>query len=433
MCVYSPIIMQKEVSMSTYKTLLLYLVIFVLLSYNAAADEEITNTVTLKQAISLSISDNPRLSALSYELTKAKGRTLQAGLLPNPEISLGIENFDGATEKSLLLSQEIQLGGKLLKRKKVTALEEDIILWDIKALKLDIIMQTTQSFYNVLGFKELLNLNVELTKSAEKVYQTVSERVSAGKVSPLEEIKAKANLENQKIELKNVEKELKLAVSELNAILGIREQSFKAIEGNLEMLEPLEGLKELIELIPKNPDIARLKTEEGYRCSVLMREKSQVFPDITIAGGIKDIRGEEIIGKEKKNYAYVVGFSMPFKIFDRNQGNIKEASQALEQVNKEQYAAEVFVYKELNNSYEEAVALLNQISSLKNNILPAMEKVFNSIQEGYLFGKFSYLEVLDAQRSFFESKRKYVESLLSYHKVYAKIERLIGGKGDDVK
>ncbi|MBU1864714.1 MAG: TolC family protein, partial [Candidatus Omnitrophica bacterium] len=338
------------------------------------------------------------------------------------------KNFESA-ERSLLLSQEIQLGNKRGKREKVAVIEEDLILWNIKSLKLDIIKDATQSFYDTLGLKELLNLNIELTKLAEKVYQTVNERVSAGKVSPLEEIKAKASLENQKIELKNIERKLKSKGKELNAILGNREQSFETVEGNLEMLEPLKSLKELTELISKNPDIARLKTEEDHRRAVLKREESQIFPDITIAGGVKNINGKETMDEKtnkKKDNAYVVEFSMPLKVFDRNQGNIREASQCLEQINKEQYAAEVSIYKGLNSSYEEAATLLSQISFLRNNMLPAMEKVFNSIQEGYRFGKFSYLEVLDAQRSFFESKSKYLESLFSYHKVYAEIERLVG-------
>ncbi len=276
----------------------LIITISICYSHANAGDKEITGTITLEQAISSAVSNNPGLGVLSYELAKAKGRTLQAGLLPNPEISLGVAAFNGSGEKSLLLSQEIQLGDKRLKRKNVAALSEELILWDIKALRLDIIRQTTQSFYDVLGLKELLKLNVELTRLAEEVYQTVKERVSAGKVSPLEGIKARANLDNQRIELKNIEKELKSAIKGLNAVLGSKDQSFETVEGNLELLEPMASLKELTELISKSTDITRFETEKEHRLSALQMEESQVFPDITIAGGIS--------GNEIDDYAYVV-------------------------------------------------------------------------------------------------------------------------------
>jgi outer membrane protein TolC len=38
----------------------------------------------------------------------------------------------------------------------------------------------------------------------------------------------------------------------------------------------------------------------------------------------------------------------------------------------------------------------------------------------------SYLQVLDAQRTFFEIKRQYITALADYHKAKATIERLIG-------
>jgi len=48
------------------------------------------------------------------------------------------------------------------------------------------------------------------------------------------------------------------------------------------------------------------------------------------------------------------------------------------------------------------------------------------VQEGYRYGKFGYLDLLDAQRSLSESKRQYIESLAAYRKAYADVERLTG-------
>jgi cobalt-zinc-cadmium efflux system outer membrane protein len=58
--------------------------------------------------------------------------------------------------------------------------------------------------------------------------------------------------------------------------------------------------------------------------------------------------------------------------------------------------------------------------------LPGAESAFNASQEGYLEGKFSYLDVLDVQRSLFDAKDTYINSLVSYHKALTSLERLIG-------
>ena len=48
--------------------------------------------------------------------------------------------------------------------------------------------------------------------------------------------------------------------------------------------------------------------------------------------------------------------------------------------------------------------------------------------QGYRQGKFSLLDVLDAQRTLFEAKGQYIEALATYHKAVAEAERLLGGE-----
>lgn len=58
--------------------------------------------------------------------------------------------------------------------------------------------------------------------------------------------------------------------------------------------------------------------------------------------------------------------------------------------------------------------------------MPAAEQSFAANELGYSEGKFSLLEVLDAQRTLFEARGQYLESLASYHQARAEVERLIG-------
>ena len=48
--------------------------------------------------------------------------------------------------------------------------------------------------------------------------------------------------------------------------------------------------------------------------------------------------------------------------------------------------------------------------------------------QGYHQGKFSLLEVLDAQRTLFETQGQYIDALATYHKAVAETERLMGGE-----
>ena len=64
---------------------------------------------------------------------------------------------------------------------------------------------------------------------------------------------------------------------------------------------------------------------------------------------------------------------------------------------------------------------------MKSAVLPGAQSAFDAATEGFRQGKFGYLEVLDAQRTFFEARGRHIEALSAYHKAVADTERLIGG------
>jgi len=170
---------------------------------------EISSTIlTLRQALSLALIQNPELSAVSWEIRARDASGLQAGLLPNPEISLEIEGIGGTAfrgtsqrENTFSISQEIQLAGKRQKRKKAALLTRDLAGWDYETKRLDLFTEVSLRFIAVLGNQEKVKLNGALLQLARKVKETVSQRVNAGKVSPVEEIKANIALSSAEINL----------------------------------------------------------------------------------------------------------------------------------------------------------------------------------------------------------------------------------------
>ena len=102
------------------------LFVFVLVGYNeettAATHQESANIselegdITLREALALTLINNPELKAYSLETRAAQARELQAGLWPNPELEVEFEEVGGAGERSgfdsaessIVLSQNIE-------------------------------------------------------------------------------------------------------------------------------------------------------------------------------------------------------------------------------------------------------------------------------------------------------------------------------------
>lgn len=352
---------------------------------------------------------------------------LQEGLLPNPEFELEIEEFGGsgvlsgfdAVETTLLISQLIELGGKRNKRVAVASIEKDLSGWDYESKRLDVFTETTKSFVHVLAAQEKLKVVEETTNLAERVLETVTARVEAGKVPPLEQTKAAVAFSSSQIELERAKRELLTAWKLLAATWGSTTPAFMEAEGALEIIDQIPSLDRLLQDVSQNPDIARWDAEIEMRQASVALEEANSIPDLTIGAGAQRF-------EEPNDYAFKVVMAVPIPLFDRNQGSISEARHRLTKGIEERKATIIQVKTALSETYEALSSSYLQATSLRNDVLPSAERAFNAAKEGYQEGKFGFLEVLDAQRTLFGVKVQYIDALSEYHEAKAEVERLIG-------
>ena len=386
-----------------------------------------TGVLPLAPAQALALLQHPRLAAFGWEVRAGEARTLQASLPPNPEVEIEVEDFAGAgelqgfrgTEITIHLSQLIELAGKRQKRTRVAALERDLVGWDYEAARIEVLTQVTQAFVEVLSAQERLRLNLELVRLAEQFLRTAAERVRAGKASPVEETRAQVALSTSRIALERTQRELDAARERLVVTWGGRTPAFDSAEGTLEPIAAIPSAARLAERITQNPDIARWATEITQRQAALELAGAQRIPDPTIGGGFRHAR-------ETGDNSLVMTFSIPLPVFDRNQGGVLEARYRLAKVEEERRAAEVQVRTALAEAYGALASAFEEATRLHNEVLPGAQQAFEAISEGYRQGKFGFLEVLDAQRTLFESRGRYLEVLAAYHKAVAEVEGLIG-------
>ena len=221
------------------------------------------------------------------------------------------------------------------------------------------------------------------------------------------------------IELKKAKRELKVARSNLSVTWGSPQPQYESALGDLFEISMIPTLESLMERLINNPDLARWTTETDQRQAVLDSELSKRIPDVTLQGGFRHVEATD-------DNALVFGISIPWQLFDQNQGAIEEARHKLGKVQAEKRAMEVTIKKNLLETYNTLVFFHSQVISIKAQILPGAQKAFDGVNEGYRFGKFGYLDVLDSQKTFFQAKRQYLDSLANYHIAVADVERLIG-------
>jgi len=132
---------------------------------------------------------------------------------------------------------------------------------------------------------------------------------------------------------------------------------------------------------------------------------------------VRDFRGTG-------DQALMAGISIPIPVFNRNQGNIEKARHEVVKAESDAAATKLTARNSAFQAHEDMINAYRQADILKSTILPAAEKAFRLAREGYRAGKFAYLEVLDSQRTLFETRAQYIAALRDYHKARAETERL---------
>jgi len=383
--------------------------------------------VVLRDALAAALLGSPDLASASWETRAAEARTLQASLFPNPELEFEMENFGGtgelsgfsAMEYTVMLSQEIPLAGKLGKRTDVADIEGRLVGWEYEAARLDVLTETTKAFIALLAAQEQSDLAAEAVRLSEEVTRAVREQVAAGKASPVEEKQARVSLALEMLRRDRLDREAGIARRELAAFWGAAQPTFDTVTGDLHRILPVPTVAQLEAHLSRNPDLARWEDAIELSRSKLDSERAEAWPDLTLSGGVKNIR-------ELGIHAFLAGFSISLPLFDRNQGGVGAAAAEARQAEESRRAAEVRIRTEFRTAWQALELAAREAETLTKSVLPTATEAYEATAEGFRGGKFSYLEVLVSQRTLFEAREQLIDSLATYHQAVADVERLIG-------
>ena len=388
------------------------------------------DTLTLQESLALALARNPRLQAFSWEVRAREATAVQAGRWPNPTLGVETENLSTGNplgdvvdaEQTVQVSQPIELWGRPGKRRAVAEAERTLADWDYEAARLDVVTQTTQAFVGLVAAEERVALARELVRLSEEVFQTVSRQVEVGEVSPVEKERARVPLSQARIRLRRAEEARAAARTTLSGQWGDSDTTtFTAVEGTFGAVEPVPPLDTVRASLRRNPALARQDDEIERARAVLSLEKSDRFPVPSLMVGGQRFGGRT--GSDRT--AFKAGVTVPLPLVDRNQGAVQRARYRLETARRQREAARVRLDTTLTRVYRTLTATQQEAQTLADETLPAAQSAFASVREGYRRGKFSYLEVLDAQRTLFDVRRQQIRALRRYYRARIRIERLI--------
>lgn len=384
-----------------------------------------TAILSLDSAISKALQGSPILAGAQASLSAAQGIERQSALFTNPEIAIEAENLAGSgpyrgadsAEYTYSLSQKVELGGKRSSRRSVAGAERLATTQNLRAVRLDVIRDTTIAYGQALAAAEKLKLVEAREALAKEVFENVNQRVGAARDPLIYRNQAEVALATTTLERQNAQRDVQLAWRKLSALWGEGALTQRLDSTTLSIIPKPQALDVYQAHLAESPDLQRYQNLRDAREATLRLEKAQSIPDPALSVGVRDFR-------ESGHQAMVLGVSMPIPVFDRNQGNISRAGADVVQAEQAARQARLQAEQDLHQAWQDWQSAHSEAQQLRQRIIPSAEEALKLSRQGYERGRFSFLEVLNAQRTLAEAQEQTINAGLRQLTAKATVERL---------
>ncbi len=388
---------------------------------NSSVQASSTLGMTLADFENLAFENNPTIKELAATTQKADGFRTQVGLRPNPTVGYqGMQIADRGTDQhTAFIEQEFVRGNKLALNRQVLNESLRAQLAELETQKLRVVTDIRSKFYEALGAQRRMELITDFRTVVEKGLELAELRREAMEGSKIDVLQSRI----QKNEIDLAQEQAQVAFDsawrELAALAGTPGLPPTRIEGELPVTtESLDWNSLATEIVATSPEFEAAQTRISRAQANLQRQGVQAIPNITaqLAAGVDNATDSGMINLQ-------VGAPIP--VFNQNQGNIAAAqaeycravhdSERIENAIKARLAA-------VSKDYDSAIAAIRQYG---DSILPAAKESLDLAEVAYKAGETSFVQVLVARRTWFDSNLQYVIAQTQLAEAKAKVDGFV--------
>lgn len=405
--------------------------------------------LTLSQLLELGRSRNPEWAAALAGPRAAEGDLLQAGMTPNPEVSVSadyelpfqMERFH-MENAGLAVSQEFELGGKRRARIAAAAARLEAARQKAREVERQLRLDLHTTYAELLYSQLLLALRAEILNTSEASLKLTEGRLKAGDVAGVDVIQMRVDVALRRSELEEATGRVRSASMGLTRLFGESLGAMVSVDGQLGSFRELPPLAELHQRASTRPDLLQANAEsEAAEREISVQETSGIS-NLTASLGLTRehlLIDEDAIsphgiinGIDDRAWVASIQLSIPLPINNTNEGNIIRARAEADGARLQKNAASQKVHTEVSQAYAEWEAALRTLEPLQDSALDNARQAYEIVDQAYRLGHRSILDVLQARQEYLQVRLARLEALRSVELSIAKLEAVTGSPlGED--
>ncbi|MFC0387674.1 TolC family protein [Muricoccus vinaceus] len=386
-----------------------------------------------QQAVAAALARSPALRGAGAAQQAVRADALQAPLRPNPEVGVTVENFGGlggrgdyrggrTVETTIGVAQRLELGGKRAARIGFAARSGELAGLDFASFRLDLTRDVITALADAEASFRLVAVERERARLAGETLRAARARVEAGRDPLLQAQRAEVVRATAEIAAERAQRDSEIALTDLAALIGAPRVDLAPRQAWFEDIGRAPGTPvpaDPLARLAGNPDLARLQAAVQQQIANVALQRSTAVPDLTVQGYARRF-------EETGETAFVAGASIPLPFSNRNQGGIARAQAELLRAEAEADRTRIALVAALTAAEQRTALSWRTVQSLRRDALPAAEQAARFASGGFAEGKFSFLEVLDAQRALSDARAQLIDAIREFHTRRAAVERLRG-------
>jgi outer membrane protein, heavy metal efflux system len=374
-------------------------------------------TITLTEALRRAEENSPLLRASHASVSAAEARARQAGVSPNPELDIELENAlgtgpysgVGGAELTIAIGQRFERGGKRTARQALARAEVDLANVNLIRTRADVVRDVRNAFADLTAAEQRVTLAADAVTQAEELARTARLLVETGRDPPLRQLRAEASLAEARAAEQRARAESEQAERALPTLIGAFDEELKAAEGGAALLPAQTSAG--------GPIAVRVAEAERRLAEARIAiERSNGVSDVTARAGVRGYA-------ETGDVAIVGGISLPLAIRDRNLGGVEAAQAELLGAEARLVQARLDTAREVRDARSLLTAAEASLTALEGAGLEQAREAVRVARIGYAAGRFSLLEVLDAQTALNTVLTSIIEARRDRARALAALER----------
>lgn len=377
---------------------------------------------SLDRARTIAGGTSPTIESAAAGLrSAAAGRTI-AGLRPNPQVQVQTENIAGSglyrgtrsAETTATLALPIELGGKRSARIAVADSRTARAQIDAATALADLNLRISQAYIVAAAAERRVDVARQQAGIAGNAFKAARTRVTAGAGAPIDQQRADVLRVNADVGLERAVREAEVARGNLARLIG------QPIDGALDLawFDRVGGYGPTLPLDPSGTlALAAAQADLNTAKAQVRLARSQRIPDITISAGARRL-------SQTNDTAAVIGIAIPFPLFNNGAAAVSQAQAEQARADANRRLAVIDAEQAIASAQAELANAAATARAAGGPGLAAASEAARIARVGYAQGKFSQLDLLQAEQTLAETRAAFTDALAAYHDAEARLERL---------